>query len=83
MERDGREMKRGSPEVAAQFVRASRKGMRPVTFGAGQAIGQLSLLDGGPLYGEPSSIIDLTGAEPVIVRRGSGDLSWLESGAPL
>ena len=41
------------------------------------------LLDGGPLYGEPSSVIDLTGAEPVVVRRGSGDLSWLESGAPL
>ena len=35
------------------------------------------LLDGGPLYGEPSSIIDLTGEEPVILRRGSGDLSWL------
>jgi CRP-like cAMP-binding protein len=30
-------------------VRASCKGMRPVTFGAGQAIGQLSLFDGGPL----------------------------------
>jgi len=35
------------------------------------------LLDGGPLYGEPSSVIDLTGDEPVIVRHGSGDLSWL------
>jgi tRNA threonylcarbamoyl adenosine modification protein (Sua5/YciO/YrdC/YwlC family) len=35
------------------------------------------LLDGGPLYGEPSSIIDLTTPEPTIVRRGSGDLSWL------
>lgn len=35
------------------------------------------LLDGGSLYGEPSSVIDLTGDEPVIVRRGSGDLSWL------
>jgi tRNA threonylcarbamoyl adenosine modification protein (Sua5/YciO/YrdC/YwlC family) len=38
------------------------------------------LLDGGPIYGEPSSIIDLTGEEPVIVRRGSGDLSWLGGG---
>lgn len=37
------------------------------------------LLDGGPLYGEPSSVIDLTGDAPVIVRQGSGDLSWLES----
>ena len=35
------------------------------------------LLDAGPLYGEPSSIIDLSGPEPVILRRGSGDLSWL------
>jgi len=28
--------------------------------------------------GEPSSIIDLTGHEPVLIRRGLGDLSWLE-----
>jgi tRNA threonylcarbamoyl adenosine modification protein (Sua5/YciO/YrdC/YwlC family) len=35
------------------------------------------LLDGGALYGEPSSVIDLTTAEPTIVRRGAGDLSWL------
>jgi len=35
------------------------------------------LLDSGPLYGEPSSIIDLSGPEPVILRRGSGDLSWI------
>jgi tRNA threonylcarbamoyl adenosine modification protein (Sua5/YciO/YrdC/YwlC family) len=34
-------------------------------------------LDAGLLEGEPSSIIDLTGNEPVIVRRGAGDLSWL------
>lgn len=37
------------------------------------------LLDGGMLLGEPSSIIDLTGPEPVIVRRGAGDLSWLQT----
>ncbi len=36
-----------------------------------------ALMDGGPLHGEPSSVIDLTGDEPVIIRRGSGDLSWL------
>lgn len=35
------------------------------------------LLDGGPLYEEPSSVIDLTGDEPTIVRRGAGDLAWL------
>lgn len=35
------------------------------------------LLDAGPLFGEPSSVIDLTGDEPVILRAGSGDLSWL------
>ena len=34
-------------------------------------------LDGGPLYGEPSSVIDLTGDEPVILRKGQGDLTWL------
>ena len=28
--------------------------------------------------GEPSSIIDLTGDEPVLIRRGLGDLTWLE-----
>ena len=27
---------------------------------------------------EPSSIIDLTGDEPIIIRRGRGDLSWLD-----
>ncbi len=28
--------------------------------------------------GEPSSIIDLTGDEPLLIRRGLGDLSWIE-----
>lgn len=36
------------------------------------------LLDAGLLVGEPSSVIDLTGEQPTILRRGSGDLSWLE-----
>lgn len=36
-------------------------------------------LDAGPLYGEPSSVVDLTGDVPRVIRRGSGDLSWLES----
>ncbi len=35
------------------------------------------LVDGGPLFGAPSSVIDLTTDEPTIVRRGDGDLSWL------
>lgn len=35
-------------------------------------------LDAGLLQGEPSSIIDLTGPEPSVLRRGSGELSWLE-----
>lgn len=34
-------------------------------------------LDVGMLYGEPSSVIDLTGDEPKVLRKGSGDLSWL------
>jgi tRNA threonylcarbamoyl adenosine modification protein (Sua5/YciO/YrdC/YwlC family) len=36
------------------------------------------LLDAGTLFGEPSSVIDLTGEQPVVVRGGSGDLSWLQ-----
>ncbi|MEM6731468.1 MAG: L-threonylcarbamoyladenylate synthase [Myxococcota bacterium] len=36
-------------------------------------------LDGGALFDEPSSVIDLTGDEPVIVREGSGDLEWLKA----
>ena len=35
-------------------------------------------LDAGLLVGEPSSVVDLTGQNPTILRRGSGDLSWLE-----
>ncbi|MEM6531103.1 MAG: L-threonylcarbamoyladenylate synthase [Myxococcota bacterium] len=36
-------------------------------------------LDGGALFGEPSSVVDLTGDEPKIVREGSGDLEWLKA----
>ena len=35
-------------------------------------------LDAGLLHGEPSSVVDLTDEAPRILRRGSGDLSWLE-----
>jgi L-threonylcarbamoyladenylate synthase len=31
-------------------------------------------LDGGRLPGTPSTVVDLTGAEPVVLRRGAGDL---------
>lgn len=37
-------------------------------------------LDGGPLTGGPSTIVDLTGDGPTIVRKGSGDVSWLPEG---
>lgn len=37
-------------------------------------------LDGGPLVGGPSTIVDLTGDGPKIVRAGSGDTSWLPAG---
>lgn len=33
------------------------------------------ILDGGPVKSEPSSVIDFTHSDPVIVRRGKGDLS--------
>ena len=37
------------------------------------------LLDAEPLYGEPSTVVDLTGDKPEILRYGSGDVSWLEN----
>ena len=37
-----------------------------------------AMLDAGPLYGDPSSVVELIEDEPVILRRGAGDLSWLE-----
>lgn len=36
------------------------------------------ILDGGTLAADPSSVIDFTHSEPVIVRRGQGDLSIFE-----
>jgi tRNA threonylcarbamoyl adenosine modification protein (Sua5/YciO/YrdC/YwlC family) len=35
------------------------------------------ILDGGPLLSEPSTVLDLTGDTPVVVRNGAGDVSWL------
>jgi len=35
------------------------------------------ILDGGALANEPSSVIDLSGPEPVVVRAGKGDVSDL------
>jgi len=35
------------------------------------------ILDGGVLHSEPSTVLDMTGADPVVVRRGAGDISWL------
>jgi len=40
--------------------------------------GSIDIVIAGACPGEPSSIIDLTGDEPVLIRRGLGDLSWLE-----
>ena len=36
-----------------------------------------SILDGGYKAQEPSSVIDLSGPEPVVVRSGKGDVSDL------
>ncbi len=33
------------------------------------------IIDGGPLVSEPSTVIDLTGEEAVVVRKGAGDVS--------
>jgi tRNA A37 threonylcarbamoyladenosine synthetase subunit TsaC/SUA5/YrdC len=35
-------------------------------------------LDAGGLYGAPSTVVDLTGDVPVVLRQGSGDTSWIE-----
>ncbi len=35
------------------------------------------ILDGGVLLSEPSTVLDLTGEAPVVVRKGAGDVSWL------
>jgi len=35
------------------------------------------ILDGGVLPSEQSTVLDLTGEEPVVVRKGSGDISFL------
>ena len=40
--------------------------------------GKIDIVIAEACPGEPSSIIDLTGDEPVLIRRGLGDLSWLE-----
>ena len=37
------------------------------------------VIDGGPLPQEPSTMIDLTGDAPVIVREGKGDIAWLKN----
>lgn len=35
------------------------------------------ILDGGPLVSEQSTVLDLTGDQPVIIRQGAGDTSFL------
>jgi tRNA threonylcarbamoyl adenosine modification protein (Sua5/YciO/YrdC/YwlC family) len=35
------------------------------------------ILDGGVLLSEPSTVLDLTGEAPMVVRKGAGDVSWL------
>ncbi|MBE9536504.1 MAG: threonylcarbamoyl-AMP synthase [Proteobacteria bacterium] len=37
-----------------------------------------AVIDGGKLSGEPSTVIDLTGKAPEILRKGAGDYSWIE-----
>ena len=47
-----------------------RPGDVPAAIRAGIAV----LVDGGELPGTPSTVIDLTGAEPVVLREGAGDI---------
>jgi len=30
----------------------------------------------GPLVSEPSTVVDLTGSEPVLIREGKGEIAW-------
>ena len=36
------------------------------------------VVDGGPLVAQPSTVVDLSGGEPVLVREGKGDIDALE-----
>lgn len=36
------------------------------------------VVDTGPRLAQGSTVIDCTGPEPVVVRQGSGETSWLE-----
>jgi tRNA threonylcarbamoyl adenosine modification protein (Sua5/YciO/YrdC/YwlC family) len=40
--------------------------------------GKIDIVIAEECPGQPSSIVDLTGDEPVLIRQGLGDLSWLE-----
>ncbi len=33
-------------------------------------------IDIGPILSDPSTVIDLTGEEPVVIRKGKGDIPW-------
>lgn len=35
------------------------------------------ILDAGPLNGSDSSVVDLSGPYPVVIREGAGDVSWI------
>lgn len=37
-----------------------------------------AVVDGGNLTGDPSTVIDLSGDKPIILRKGSGDYSWID-----
>jgi tRNA threonylcarbamoyl adenosine modification protein (Sua5/YciO/YrdC/YwlC family) len=36
-----------------------------------------AILDAGPLVSDPSTILDLTGEHPIVIRQGAGDVSFL------
>jgi len=38
-----------------------------------------AVVDGGVIYAENSTIIDFSGGDPVIARRGKGGMDWLEN----
>lgn len=74
----------GHPLITTTVARCDEDGERHYTNDPDEIVRLFgrsvdAFLDAGPVFGEPSSVIDLTGEEPQIIREGSGELEWLRS----
>ncbi len=69
----------GSPLLATSVRNASEEWVLDPAVIAEDLRGQADLVvDGGLLTAEPSTVVDLSGDEPVLVRAGKGDVAALE-----